>query len=434
MAIQKGLNPTDLTAISPDSYALTVNIESANGKERDITQLIQSMTVFESIFQQTLIAEFELADAVSLFEDLNITGNEKISSVVRKQNDKSSPPIDIQNDWYILDIPVFGRPKPDLQVSKIRCINALGLVSKFRRISAKLSGTPIEVLTELYRQVGVDIEVQDDESLGTFKFIPPRLTYSDAIQNVLQKTMSPNGAPFFAFQTFHESKYILTSYNAMILEPPLDYYNQGYFYSEESQTDASFEEKRHRILEASSDIGFSPYKSMKNGSYITRTHVLDWSNKTYETIDFNAFDDDVPLIDGKQSDLVWNKDFDVSGVGPNTLKDTYNIYTTLNSLAMIDTDEANYHQFTPYKMATKHSVYSNLEQMEHSIQLNGDSRLSPGKTVELKFPKVGQVDGYGREDDPFISGKYLIVSSTHSFDSEGYYTRIKVRRDSVQKR
>ena len=434
MAIQKGLNPTDLTAISPDSYRLTVNIESANGKERDITQLIQSMTVFESVFQQTLIAEFELADAVSLFEDLNITGNEKISSVVRKQNDKSSPPIDIQNDWYVLDIPVFGRPKPDLQVSKIRCINSFGLVSKMRRIAATLSGTPVEILTELYRQVGVDIEVQDDQSLGTFKFVPPRLTYSDAIQNVLQKTMSPNGAPFFAFQTFHESKYILASYNSMILEPILDYYNQGYFYREESQTDASFEEKRHRILEASSNLGFSPYKSMKNGSYITRTHALDWSNKTYETIDFNAFNDKVPLIDGSKSDLVWNKDFDVSGVGPNTLTDTYNIYTSLNSLAMIDTDEANYHQFTPYKMSTKHSIYSNLEQMEHSIKLNGDSRLSAGKTVELKFPKVGQVDGQGREDDPFISGKYLIVSSTHTFNSEGYYTRIKVRRDSVHKR
>ena len=434
MPLQKGLHPTDLSAISPDSFRLTVSIESADGKERDISQLVSSMTVYESIFQQTLIAEFEIADAISLFEDLSISGNEKITSVVRKQNDKNSPPVDIQNDWYILDIPVYGKPKPDIATYKIRCISPFGLVSKFRRISSKLSGTSIEILTELYRQVGVEVDPIEDQSLGTMKFIPPKLTYSDAIQNVLQKSMTPNGSPLFSYQTFHESKHVLNSYNKMITSDTLDYYIQGYFFEHESQTEESFEEKRHRILEVSSNIGFSPYKSMKNGSYVTRTHKLDIANKTYEMIDFNAFEDKVPLIDGSESALAWNPDFSVSGVSPSTLKETYNIFINQNSLAMIDTDETNYHQFSAYKQATKASVYSNLEQLEHSIRLHGDSRLTPGSIVELNFPKTGQVEGAGRQNDEFLSGRYLIVSSTHTFDSTGYYTRVKVRRDSVHKR
>ena len=40
MPLQKGLHPTDLSAISPDSFRLTVTIEGANGKERDISQLV----------------------------------------------------------------------------------------------------------------------------------------------------------------------------------------------------------------------------------------------------------------------------------------------------------------------------------------------------------------------------------------------------------
>jgi hypothetical protein len=434
MPLQKGLHPTDLSAVSPDSFRLTVTIQGATGKERDISQLVTSMRVYESIFQQTLMAEFDISDATSLFEDLNISGNEKIVSVVRKQNDKSSPPIDIQNDWHVLDIPIYGKPKPDIATYRIRCITPFGLVSKFRRISSSLSGTSIEIIEELYRQVGVTVDKKETQSLGTMKFIPPKLTYSDAIKNVLQKSMTPNGSPLFTYQVFHDSTFVLNSYNKMITSDILDNYSQGYFYTQESQSDDSFEEKRLRILESSSNIGFSPYKSMKNGSYVTRTHKLDVSNKTYEMIDFNAYDDKVPLIDGEQSDLVWNPAFSISGVSPSSLKETYNIFINQNSLAMAETGDINYHQFGSYKEATKRSVYSNLEQLEHSIKLYGDSRLSPGSIVNLNFPKTGQVEGSGRENDEFLSGRYLIVSSTHTFNNSGYFTQIKVRRDSVHKR
>ena len=434
MPLQKGLHPTDLSAISPDSFRLVVTIEGANGKERDISQLVTSMRVYESIFQQTLMAEFDISDAVSLFEDLNISGNEKITSVVRKQNDKNSPPVDIQNDWYVLDIPIYGKPKPDIATYRIRCVTPFGLVSKFRRISSPMSGSSIDIIEELYRQVGVTVEKKETQSLGTMKFIPPKLTYSDAIKNVLQKSMTPNGSPLFTYQVFHDSAFVLNSYNKMITGNILDNYSQGYFYTQESQTEDGFEEKRLRILESSSNIGFSPYKSMKNGSYVTRTHKLDVSNKTYEMIDFNAYDDKVPLIDGDQSDLVWNSDFTISGVSPSTLKETYNIFINQNSLAMAESGDLNYHQFGSYKEATKRSVYSNLEQLEHSIKLYGDSRLSPGTIINLNFPKTGQVEGAGRENDEFLSGRYLIVSTTHTFDSHGYFSQVKVRRDSVHKR
>jgi len=433
MAKQIGIHITDGTTITPESYRLTINIYSANGKERDITQLVTSMVIYESIFQQSLIAEFEIADAVALFEDLNITGNEKISSIITKQMDKSSPPISIQTDWYVLDIPLFSRPKPDIQAYKIRCITPLGLVSKFRRISHVVSGTAIEILTSLYDQLGSNLEKYDEVSVGVMKYIPNRLTYSDAISTILKKTVSPNGAPFFAYQTLEDSSYRLRSYNDMILSDELDTYSHGYFYKAEAQSEESFEEKRLRILEVSSRLGFSPYASMKNGSYITRTHCLDWSTKEYKTIDYNAFDTNPQMIDGKNSELVWNSNFDISGVGPNNLKEVHNIYISNNSYAMLETDQYNIHQYSPYTAATKDSIYSNLEQMEHTIRLHGDVRLSSGTIINLNFPQIGMVEDNGKSDE-FISGRYLIVSTTHTFNNSGYFVQLKVRRDSVHKR
>ena len=433
MPKQVGIHPTDGTTISPESYQLNVMIYSADGKERDITGLVTSMTVYESIFQQSLIAEFDIADGISLFEDLNITGNEKISTVITKQMDKATPPEEIQNDWYVLDIPLFTRPKPDIQAYKIRGVTPLGLVSKFRRISHVLSGTPIDIISSLYDQLGSKVELYGEVAVGVMKYIPPRLTYADAINNMLKKTVAPDGSPFFAYQTLEDSKYRLRSYNDMVLSSSLEIYTHASFYSGETQADEAFEEKGKRILEVSSRLGFSAYTGMKHGSYITRTHSLDWNTKEYKTIDYNAFDTKPRMIDGDESELVWNSDFSVSGVGPDNLKEVHNIYISNNSYAMIETEEYNIHHFSPYTAAKKDSVYSNLEQMEHTIKLHGDVRLSSGSIINLNFPQLGMVQEPGNSD-PFLSGRYLIVSATHVFNNSGYFINLKVRRDSVHKR
>ena len=429
-----GINPSDGTSVTPESYKIGVTIYSINGKERDITQLVTTVTIHESIYQQALLADIDIADAAALMEDLNITGNEKISIILSKQMDKNSEVVDLQSDWYVLDMPLFARPKPDVQVYRIRCVSPLGLVSKFRRVSHVLSGTPIEILEALYDDLGVELEVPLKEPLGVMKYIPPRLTYSDAISTILNKTMNPNGSPFFAYQRFYDGKYVLNAYYNMITESAFYSYYQSYFYTGESQEESSFEEKRKRILEVSSKLGFSPYTSMKNGSYITRVHTLDWGTKHYNAFDYNAFEDKPTTIDGDESDLVWNKEFDISGLNSSNIKEVSNIYFSLNEYAMLDSNEFNCHQFLPYKDPVRRSIHSNMEQMEHTIKLNGDARLSPGLILDLNFPKVGRVDGSGMDSDPFISGRYLIVSNTHTFNNDGYFMRVKVRRDSVHKR
>ena len=86
----------------------------------------------------------------------------------------------------------------------------------------------------------------------------------------------------------------------------------------------------------------------------------------------------------------------------------------------------------PYISARKNSVYKNLDQISHSVRLHGDTELSSGKIVELAFPKSGEeTPGAGREVDKLLSGRYLVVSTTHTFNGDGYYTTIKAKRDSV---
>ena len=446
---QSGLHPTNSTGIgNPGAFRMEIRIFSSNGEERDITQMVDTFEVTESIFQQAMIAEFRIVDGVNLFEALNITGNEKLSVVLRKQLDGDGQAEDMQSDWYIIDIPLFAKPKPDIQAYTLRCVSAFGLVSKMRRVTHVMKGTPGEIIKRLYEECGVDdldktladyndflrpsnnvfrLLVGDTGSAGIMSYIPTKQTYSEAIMQILSKTAAPNGSPFFCYETFIGGNSVLNSYNKMITTEMADIYTQSFFLTTEAMTPASFEEQRLRILEISSNLGFSPYKGFRDGSYTTRTHILDWSSKSYQLQDFNAMRDDIQLMD---KDLVMHPDFSVSGVDYTNTPDIHNLYYGVNRLSMVDRDEVNIHMHMPYVGAKRRAIISNLGQIEHIVKVHGDPRLIPGRQMGIVIPRSGSEKG---DRDEMLSGRYLIVSSIHTFDNNGYHTRIKLARDGIDR-
>jgi hypothetical protein len=446
---QSGLHPTNSTGVgNPGAFRMEIKIFSAEGEERDITQLVDTFEVTESIFQQAMIGEFRIVDGVNLFEELNITGNEKLSVVLRKQLDGDGQAEDMQSDWYVIDIPLFARPKPDIQAYTLRCVSAFGLVSKMRRVQHVMKGTPTDILKRLYEECGVDdfdktladyidflrpdnnsfrLLVGDQTSAGVMTYIPTKQTYSEAIMQMLSKTAAPNGSPFFCYETFIGGNSVLNSYNNMITTELADTYAQSYFLRADAMTNESFEEQRLRILEISSNLGFSPYKGFRDGSYVTRTHILDWTSKSYQLQDFNAMRDDIQLMD---KDLIMHPDFSVSGVDYTNSPDIHGLFYATNRQAMSDRDEVNIHMHMPYVGAKRRAIVSNLGQIEHIIRVHGDPRLLPGRQIGVVIPRSGSEKG---DRDEMLSGRYLIVSSIHTFDNNGYHTRLKLARDGIDR-
>lgn len=451
---QSNVHPTNNTNPgNPGAFQMTIVIHSATGRTMDITQMVDSYVVTESIFQQAMIAEFAIADGINLFEELNITGNEKLQVTFRKQLDPDSQAQVFQSDWYIIDIPLFGRPKPDMQAYKLRCVSPFGLVSKMRRVEHVMKGTPTDILKRLYEEVGIattdtqledyhdyigsgeerKLLVGDNTSVGVMSYIPAKPTYSDAIQQILSKSATANGSPFFAYETFLGGQHILTSYNEMITKAQFDTYSQQFFYTANAQSELSFDEKRRRILEISSNLGFSPYKGFRDGAYVTRTHIVDWATKQYQIQDYNAFRDsaDTPRM---SPDLVMHPDFSVSGIGYTNTPDTNSLYYSTNIQARSDKGEVNIHSHMPYIGAKRRSYIANLTQIEHVVKLHGDPRLIPGMQIGILVPKVGYAETVTQGVyDELLSGRYLIVSSIHTFDGDGYHTTIKIARDSVDR-
>ena len=212
-----------------------------------------------------------------------------------------------------------------------KCALPLTGVNCVKKIVSNLA--VLEVINNSFKLL-----VGDNTSTGVMTYIPTKQTYSEAIMQILSKTAAPNGSPFFCYETFIGGNSVLNSYNNMISTEEADNYTQSFFLTADAMTEASFEEQRLRILEISSNLGFSPYKGFRDGSYTTRTHILDWTSKSYQLQDFNAMRDDIQTMD---KDLVMHPDFSVSGIDYTNSPDMHNLFYAVNRQAMSDKDEVN---------------------------------------------------------------------------------------------
>lgn len=440
----KGYDPTNI--INPGSFKMEIAINSTGGPV-DISDIVTEVRVYESIFQNALIAEIDIADGVNLLENYNLTGNEII---VTKLEVKGYTGEDgLRHMWYVLDMPLFGRPKPDVQVYTIRCVSPFGVASKVLRTEATYKGSLIEILAKMYRELGISNEtnltrfndslhITDNaaQSIGVNKFIPARMTYHEAMELILSKTMNPEGAPAFAFETFNGfhriESYRDFSERARSESGYYSKYYNGSFYSHPDQTEDSYEEKRQRILSISSDLGFSPYKGMTRGAYVTRIHQVDWGIKSYVVKDFNAMyeKNKLPIMD---NDLVLHPNFQFGLYDYSNLVDTHNIYLAKNTLGSIDNQEFNIHENTGYLMGNRKALIENMEQINHTVKLYGDPLLRPGEVIQIVLPKINMQFTGEFASDELLSGNYFIASTTHRFNSTGYLVDVKLKKDSVDR-
>ena len=103
---QSGLHlTTSASAGDPSAFRMEIKISNVNNETKDITQLVDTFRVTESIYQQALIAEATIADGTNFFEDFGVSGNEQFHVTLIKKLDGSSEPVEIRTTFYVMDIP-----------------------------------------------------------------------------------------------------------------------------------------------------------------------------------------------------------------------------------------------------------------------------------------------------------------------------------------
>jgi hypothetical protein len=72
-----------------------------------------------------------------------------------------------------------------------------------------------------------------------------------------------------------------------------------------------------------------------------------------------------------------------------------------------------------------------LNSFRMNIQLPGDSQICAGTILDLDYPLIQQLENSGQvEQDPYISGKYIVTSVRHRIFNNKYFCYLEVCKDS----
>lgn len=421
-------------------------LKSDNGGEVNVSDMVQSISIYEDISSPYLTGHAYISDAMSLRTHLPITGHESLIINFR------TPGIGELMVELILD--VFSitdrtRAKNDRnEMYKINFSSAMQRWNEQQRVNRSYSGTISSIVSKIikdYFPEGTRCAVE--KTKGEFKFVIPNLKPIDAIKWLSKKAISdksPHSTNFVFFQNL--SGFVFASMGMMTLG------NTKRFYTMRPSgiNHPDLLEQMNNIQDFDINKEFDRQKDLANGLYTSVLWTHDITTKKIERKVLIYGDEcsggDVggrSLEDN--SILPANSKYTKPNSNGPTLfrpKQKYS-YTTENSGPAHDelnpeNNELgiNPNNFNPedYLLQNRSStgVFGNSIV---NIRVAGDSSLGVGIIVDIKIPSneplgTNDIDWF----DKYNSGKYLITCIRHVITNTagGEYTcMIELSKNSL---
>jgi hypothetical protein len=431
-------------ALFPTAYSVQqIIFRNHSGRELDLKALVTDFSITESIYRPSLMLSLNVRDPVNTMEELQISGQEKISVLLARTPYGSQDQELVSLDFIVTEYPLFGRMDNRLQVYSLRAVSPHAYVSELKKISRAFSGTIQDFIKEVLRtDLGVSENMMEISSGSTsyISFIVPNMAPLDAIYWALRRAYDQAGSPFYFYQRL-DGVIVFESQAEIMSKEVYKEYKDAKFFQFNQTGDTSirkdYEERALRILSMNSDVRMSKYGSIPSGAYSSRSEYLDLSTKTLSRSSFK--------YDAEFNSMIWSYKNPVVSTtfkpdNPNNtlseFTDSLVNYIPTNKLAF---SSPNYHSTTENgKLNKAQSYIENMDSISHDITVAGDFKLQCGKIISLKIPpaidpganiKNTDTDNDIQRDN-YFSGKYMITSVLHSF-SEEYKVNLQLKRDSL---
>lgn len=413
------------------------NVQSA-----DISSIIARLSISESIYSPTLRLKIGIKDAANFMESFPLTGQETIKINIEQATAYSDELIQSTLEFYVIDYPKYGKgDNENVSAYVIEAISKHAFVSGFKKIcrSYKNSSSD-EIATILENECEVSaskikIEGQDiSKSKGVLNIQTPL----SAVEFLRKGMYDAAGAPFYLYETLN-GNINLRSYSAMVDEKTnpnyKTYYDHRGSVSGRPDSQQAYEELSSRILDLSSNLKLSKYYQGREGAFASENNFLDWSNKSYTTINYNYLNDINPRVNCLEDNYILSTDFKIDDTSLNEAYKSNISYISKNDEAF--PEDVNYGSSLLFANHYLKAYHELLDTYTHNIKLYGDINLNAGKIITLKIPKAIDPESRALSGadsteyyDEALTGKYLITSVIHEVADGEYYSQVQVKRDS----
>tara|TARA_Y100000004_G_C8930112_1_gene419530 strand:- start:1 stop:1380 length:1380 start_codon:yes stop_codon:yes gene_type:complete len=444
----KSFIPTSFTLKSAELY-------NHAGDMKIINDLIDSITIKESLSFPTLIADITIGDAINFLESFALIGQESIVLEFEKAPVVFKDIQTVRIEFFISEYPEYERSATNAaqQAYTMRGITPYAYNSKFQKISRAYKGSAIEQISRIVKKdlfySNLNINGLDQSNhRGIINSQEPL----SAVEYFRKMAYDENGAPFFFYQTIDGSAN-LVSLSALLgkdTNPVYETYVYLKNYISDPFTTKDYIERAIRIRQVSSSLGLSKLAQGANGGYASKTRVLDIGRKVYLEKIYNYAESKVKqktLAGENKNSTLLSTSFKIGrnqDNSLNTLPDAHTDNLSINDTAFGDTGTKNYTTELASGIGRMNSFYSKLNTMTHRIEVAGDFNLKCGRKIRLLFPKAIEEaanKAFNPENvntdhiDTLQSGNYLITAVNHHFKFKAqenvYLCELQCKKDSV---
>jgi len=421
-------------SITPGAYKIKlVELFNHAGESLEIQNVITKITITESIYSNTLICKANVRDTTNLVEDFPLIGQERVRiKFERRGEDGTDKELDLE--FYITEYPLYGRGREKhVQVFSFTGISKHAYISRFKKISRAVEGlTSDEISNIITKDLGSDKFVLNNPPISRFKGTINTQTPLDAAEWLRKKTFDDKQAPYYLYQTLNGDINLSSHTELVEQEKYLDYYSSRDF-NHQPNTEEDYLERKHRILEITSDLKLGKIFQAIDGAYASENFYLDIGNKTFTSTEFSHSIEGNSL--GKKPPF--SSSFLIEDEVINNKFQSHHEYISTNAFAF-DTADKNYNEMKKESGGITKAFIENLETITHDLKLFGDFDLNAGKVIDINLPRAVEPaiqrdvvsDTQNGYIDEHLSGKYLITSSIHTFENGEYFTQVKIKRDS----
>lgn len=417
---------------------MQLSITNTEGTEtQDITQIINEIRYYESIFQPSITFAIDITDTLGLQQSLPILGGETVNLTFSHQFG--------DEDKYFIDqkLKIYKIDNVNQSNQARRSYTLYAMSDEFLKneradmlVSAgydNFSGKDIveKIFQNKLQKIGNKDLVTKEETFGVLSLAFPSVSTFKAINMVCSQSESiKNKSSSFLFFENSMGYHFTTIENLFEQDVIEEFYDEV---NTSTNEDKDTEIQNYQKIVSKNHVKHSNVlDASMNGKFANRVLYIDPIAKIMKSTGYNyskdfktgKHSDSSPVLSTKQSELFSKSPTTESFVPTNFV--AAKMKMNIVSDKKLTNSPIRIQNFLSKEIAAKRQ----LEHQTINVGIPGNTEIGAGDVVMLHF-KLNQTTDDGNISDPQSAGKWLVSSICHQINAEGeFITYLECMKDS----
>lgn len=399
-------------ARADDVFEYSVVLTTSNGTELEISELVHSVQIHQSIFSPAMLAKFVVDDRVNFINTTPIIGEEKIKVRFRSEGQEQVS----EFEFAVVGCDEFEFGESLMELRYTLWGSSIESIKDYDKSVQKSYKTPVnEIVADIYTSyLGTSKTVTTERTEGRTKIIIPNLTPFQALSWLKKRAVSAEN-PTDVFMSYEDTDGFKFQTIANMIKRGKDKADTArthrFVLQHSSLTDPSAESLQGAVIQFKQVRKFEMSEIMQMGYFAADVHKFNLDTAEMETATFVLKDkiDGWKLSHGEDGKKIHTQDFMAAR-------------TKSHKQYFIAYDPYRQETSTAENIAEKGAYLANLMQQQFEIVVPGAETLRAGSLIHVSVPEMAVPEASGATFQNQTNGYFLVGDLIHTISNRSKLT------------